>query len=145
MLRDPALIPLSHDHQHALALCVLTDRALAGAGAADSVAPQARRILEQFDSEIRDHFEFEEQVLFPALATFPSVSDLVAELTMEHRRIVSIVESLRSRGDRSVIQEFCEVLGQHVRKEERLLFEEAQRLLSREQLDAIGQARLRGA
>jgi hemerythrin-like domain-containing protein len=144
MLRDSALIPLSHDHQHALALCVLTDRALAATGAAESVAPQARRILEQFDSEIRDHFEFEEQVLFPALETFPSASNLVAELTMEHRRIVSIVDSLRLRSDRSVIQEFCQVLGQHVRKEERLLFEEAQRLLSREQLDEIGQTRRRG-
>lgn len=141
MLRDPSLIPLSRDHHNALALCVFTRRALAADGAAGNVALQARRILEQFESEIRDHFEFEEQVLFPPLAPLPSVHGLVAELTMEHRRIVSIVESLRSKSDRSVIQEFCELLQQHIHKEERLLFEEVQRLLSREQLDEIGRRR----
>jgi len=40
MLRDKNLIPLSHQHQHALALCVRLDRALQ-AGEVDAEAWQA--------------------------------------------------------------------------------------------------------
>lgn len=144
MLRDPGLVPLSHDHHRALALCVFTRRALARDGGAENVSRQARRIVEQFDSEIRDHFEFEERVLFPALEGHPSVAELVVELMLEHRTLYSLIGDLREGGGRAAVEEFCEVLRGHVRKEERLLFEEAQRLLTRAELDAIGVRRRSG-
>ncbi|MGH9633072.1 MAG: hemerythrin domain-containing protein [Bryobacteraceae bacterium] len=136
MRRDPSLIPLSHQHQHALALCVLVDRALASGEDAEA---QARVVVDQFDSEMQKHFEVEEQILFPAVMAFASVHDLITELIAEHRRMAALVESLRSSGDRSVILEFSGLLRRHVRKEESVLFEEAQRLLSREQLEAMGE------
>lgn len=132
MLRDPSLIPLSHQHQHALALCVLIDRSPA------DVDVQARTIVDRFDSELRLHFELEERLLFPAAAELASTRDLVDELIGEHRRMTALVDSLRQAGDRAIIAEFAGVLRQHVRKEENVLFEEMQRLLSRQQLDAIG-------
>ena len=132
MLRDPSLVPLSHEHQHALALCVLIDRSTA------DVDTQARAIVDQFDSEMRSHFEVEERVLFPAAAALPAAHDLVQELIAEHRRMTALVDPLRGAGDRSIIAEFSEVLRQHIRKEENSLFEHMQRALSREQLDRIG-------
>src|SRR4051794_9184869 len=90
MLRDPGLIPLSRDHHHALALCVFTERALAADGSPTGVAAAARRIVQKFDSEIRGHFEFEEQVLFPAFHGIPSTGTLIAELLAEHRRMVAL-------------------------------------------------------
>jgi iron-sulfur cluster repair protein YtfE (RIC family) len=89
MLRDPGLIPLSHDHQHALALCVLVDRALAGGASAAEELAQARRIVEAFDTELRDHFEFEERVLFPALAAVPEVREFLAQLEAEHQALAA--------------------------------------------------------
>ena len=77
MLRDPALIPLSHQHQHALALCLLTEKALVADPNNLRSADQARQIVEQFDGEMRAHFELEEQMLFPMLQPFPNLSDLV--------------------------------------------------------------------
>jgi hypothetical protein len=64
MLRDKNLVPLSHQHQHALALCVRLDRALL-AGEVDPVPWQAeiQQIVEQ---EIMIHFAAEEKEVFPA-------------------------------------------------------------------------------
>lgn len=137
MLRDASLIPLSHQHQHALALCVRIDRALAASTGADA-AVQARAIVEQFDTELQKHFEVEEQLLLPALIPFASIHDLVVQLIDEHRRMAAMVNALRDGADRSLIAEFSALLRQHVRKEEGILFEETQRLLPREKLDHIG-------
>lgn len=143
MLRDPGLIPLSRDHHHALALYVFTNRALSIDDSAACVEQQAKRIVEKFDSEIRGHFDFEEQVLFPALVDFPTLRQLVDDLLTEHRKLISLIELLRSNGGRQVVDEFCSTLERHVRTEERVLFEEAQRHLTWEQLDAIGKARVK--
>jgi hemerythrin-like domain-containing protein len=138
MLRDASLISLSHQHQHALALCVLIERAFAASTGGDAEV-QARTIVEAFDNELRQHFEVEEQCLFPALLTLPSVHDLIDELIDEHRRMTAMVDSLRTEPDRSAIAEFVTVLRQHVRKEEGVLFEQTQRLLPRERLDDMGE------
>jgi hemerythrin-like domain-containing protein len=139
MFRDPSLIPLSHDHQHALALCVQTRRAVAKDVTVDGLREVADRIIAQFDAEMRVHFEREEKYLFPAMSACESTRDLVIELTGEHGRITALAGALRERADRDLILHFADLLTQHVRKEEGILFEEAQRLLTREELDRIGQ------
>lgn len=138
MLRDPGLIPLSHDHHHALALCVFAQRALK---ANETAATIAARIVAQFETEIVTHFEFEEQVLFPALNRFPQLESLLGALLMEHRRMIVLVEQLRAAPTPAKIQEFVDLLRGHVHREERVLFERAQELLTRDELDAIGRAR----
>jgi hemerythrin-like domain-containing protein len=134
MKRDRILVPLSRDHHHALALCVSVGRALEGAG---DEAAQAATIVREFDARIREHFEIEERALFPAAAALTSLSGLVAELIAEHRLLLALVEVLRAGGNRADIDKFCSLLRAHVRKEENLLFEELQRLLTREQLDQL--------
>ncbi len=68
MLRDKNLIPLSHQHQHALAVCVRLDRALQ-AGEVDMEAWQAE-LQQIYESEIVVHFAAEERDLFPAAEKF---------------------------------------------------------------------------
>src|SRR5215471_16722145 len=82
MLRDKNLIPLSRQHQHALALCVRIDRALQ-AGNADLEAWQ-REIQQHFESEISIHFAAEEKELFPEANKFSQLQPQVAELLEEH-------------------------------------------------------------
>ena len=124
MLRDPALIPLSHQHQHALALCLLTEKALVADPNNLRAADQARQIVEQFDGEMRAHFELEEQMLFPMLQPFPNLSDLVLELIAEHQRITTMVDELRLASSRDMMLAFAGLLRRHVRKEESELFEQ---------------------
>jgi iron-sulfur cluster repair protein YtfE (RIC family) len=138
MRRHAGLIPLSHEHQHALALCVMTDRALAANPGEDAVRHAVANILQTFDNEILDHFRFEEQVLFPMLERFAELADLVSELKAEHVRITGLVTELRRQADRAYLTELCSSLRDHVRKEESVLFEQAQELLSAEQLKEVG-------
>src|ERR1700728_3082390 len=82
MLRDKSLIPLSHQHQQALALCVRIDRAQPIVDA-DLEAWQAE-IEQHFEQEIKIHFSAEEQVLFPAARHLPELVSLVEELIGDH-------------------------------------------------------------
>ena len=83
MLRDKSLIPLSHQHQHALALCVRIERGLAkNPGNIDRWQAQA---ADSYEHEIKSHFEVEEETLFPAARQFPALVPLVNELIEDHR------------------------------------------------------------
>ena len=131
MLRDKSLIPLSHQHQRALALCVRIDRAQP-IPEADFEAWQAE-IEQHFEQEIRVHFAVEESVLFPAARGLPELSPMVGDLIAEH---ASLRESFYQAGARRMSEEsllaFAQQLSTHIRKEERLLFEGLQELMSAE-------------
>jgi hemerythrin-like domain-containing protein len=137
MLRDRNLIPLSHQHQHALALCVRIERGLAS----EKPDPQhwQQEIAQIFDSEIRYHFEAEEKVLFPFAECVPSLRNLVDELRVEHGSLRQYAAGAAA-GRLSVpeIQRFAASLASHVRKEERQLFEIMQESFSAEELTRVG-------
>jgi hemerythrin-like domain-containing protein len=141
MLRHAGLIPLSQEHHQALALCVAIDRTLAADDNEATAARIAAQIVRKFDGEIREHFEFEERVLFPALAVIAELSTTVEELRTEHTLMIELVEKLRSNVDRGLAGQFSRALRNHVHKEERVLFEQAQQLLTGDELNAIGARR----
>jgi hypothetical protein len=62
MQRDKNLIPLSHQHQHALALCVRIDRAQPISEI--QLASWREEVWRSFAREIKLHFSAEESVLF---------------------------------------------------------------------------------
>jgi hemerythrin-like domain-containing protein len=93
MLRDPSLIPLSHQHQHALSLCVRLARALQ-AGAVDLGVWQLE-VHQHYANEVQFHFAAEEKVLFPAARRFPELAMLVEELAGEHER--QLFEAIQQR------------------------------------------------
>ncbi len=141
MLRDKSLIPLSRQHQHALALCVRIERASPIADG--DLAAWRLEIAQQFEQEIRIHFATEELVVFPAARGFAELVPLVEELIAEHARLrewFSRAESLSS-ADLSL---FVRGLSEHIRKEERQLFERTQELMSGQELAVLG-ARLEDA
>src|SRR5438270_6951004 len=139
LLRDKNLIPLSHQHQHALALCVRIDRAVQ-AGHLDMLAWQAE-IQQIFAAEIQLHFAAEEETIFPAALRFPELGPLVDELLTEHALLRDYFALATERTmDPAKLHDFAQHLSQHIRKEERQLFEAMQRLLSTDELEAIGAA-----
>ena len=137
MLRDPSLIPLSRQHQHALALCVRIQRAL-GAGSVDLGMWQSE-IRQHFADEVRFHFAAEEKVLFPVAARFPELATLADELTGDHKRLrVYFADSEQGGMDREELEAFATALSTHIRKEERQLFEALQQRLQPEELRSLG-------
>ena len=134
MLRDPSLIPLSRQHHNALSLCILTRRSLAGDASPENLGKLAQRVVDRYELELMNHFEIEEQVLFPLCGADP----LVAELVAEHRALEGLVERVRQSPTAALLEEFCELLRAHVRREEAQLFEQVQSSLPRETLDRAG-------
>jgi hemerythrin-like domain-containing protein len=138
MLRDRNLIPLSHQHQRALALCVRIDRA-SPVGDADLAAWQAE-IAQHFQTEIRVHFAAEEQVLFPAARKFPALIPLVEELLLDHFMLRESFAKAEAHAMSSTdVSAFAERMSAHIRKEERQLFERMQELMNQEELARLGQ------
>jgi len=138
MLRDKNLIPLSRQHQHALALCVRIDRALQ-ADPVDLIAWQTE-IRALFEQEIGAHFSAEEEVLFPAASRFPELSATVEELRAEHQALRDLFRRAGSRElEKPDLAVFGETLAKHVRKEERVLFEGMQKVMSTSELARVGQ------
>ncbi len=137
MLRNKNLIPLSHQHQRALALCVRIDRA-SPVGEADLDAWQSE-IAQHFRSEIAVHFAAEEQALFPIARNFEGLGPLIDELLADHlwlreRFTAADVRTLSS----AELSVFAQRLSSHIRKEERRLFQRLQELMSEKELSLLG-------
>ena len=138
MLRDRNLIPLSHQHQRALALCVRIDRA-SPIGEADLSAWQAE-IAQLFQGEIRVHFAAEENILFPAARRFPELNPLIEELLLDHFMLrESFANAEVRKMSATDLSAFAQRMSTHIRKEERRLFERMQELMNQEELALLGQ------
>ncbi|MGP0018698.1 MAG: hemerythrin domain-containing protein [Candidatus Sulfotelmatobacter sp.] len=138
MLRDRNLIPLSRQHQHALALCVRIDRATP-IGDADLAAWQTE-VAQIFQSEISIHFTAEKLVLFPAARKFAELIPLVEELLADHAVLrESFAEAEARTMSAAEMSAFGQRMSAHIRKEERLLFERMQELMNQEELAVVGQ------
>lgn len=139
MLRDKNLIPLSHQHQRALALCVRLDRALqAGDVDAEPWQAEIQQIVEQ---EIAIHFAAEEKEIFPTAKRFTDLEVIVKELVEEHAVLRSLFVRAAARTlDSAGLRKFVDALSHHIRKEERQLFEGLQQRLNSEQMTALGKA-----
>jgi len=133
--RAEALRPLSREHLAAL----LTAKKLREATGLDEAAGA---FLDFWHGDGIRHFRIEEDVLLPAWAVHAEVDrDGVARMLGDHLAIRR--EALRLEAGDATLEE-ARALGQflhdHVRFEERELFELAQEVLSAEQLRAVAAA-----
>jgi hemerythrin-like domain-containing protein len=138
MLRDPALIPLSQQHHNGLALCILTERGLAGDASAENLAKLARRIVDRYEIELTNHFGIEENTLFPAIRSELGDLPAIGELIADHRALEAMVESMRVAPTEALLMEFCGLLRRHIRREENELFQDIQQRLPHDALTAVG-------
>jgi len=136
MLRDPSLVVLSHQHQHALALCVRVDRALQhGEEGREELSSD---ILGLWAAEIERHFVAEEKMLFPVCRK-AGMAQLVNELLAEHEDLRACVKRIDVGPVRlEDVRHFVDTLSAHVRKEERQLFESCQKLIGPAELEKLG-------
>lgn len=122
--RHPALIPLSHDHHHGLALALRCRKHALGQlnpgdpAAMEACAAEAARF---FEEKLTVHFEAEETVLFPLMAAHEECRELVVRLEGEHRMFARLV-ARGPGGPRKFLFDFGDLLEQHIRSEERELF-----------------------
>jgi hemerythrin-like domain-containing protein len=119
--RDPSLIPLSHDHHHALVRVFEIRQVLRANGEIEAEASRTRAF---FASDLSPHFRAEEEALLPALERYLGASDpMVIRLTEDHRRLRAAVEQLNAA---PALSDFADLVESHVRFEERELFQRYQ-------------------
>ena len=130
MKRHAALLQLSREHHTALKLARLA-RFASDAGSVEAIAEAAQMITSKFAGEIEAHFQAEENELLPALLA-NGENALVSRTLDEHKILRDLNQQLK-QPDGTTLARFGQLLYDHVRFEERELFEQAQELLYPEQ------------
>jgi quercetin dioxygenase-like cupin family protein len=122
--RRPPLIPLSHDHHHAL----VAARRLRLAAERGDASAEAAAFSRFFAEESVRHFRDEEERLFPLVAHSEEAQPLVVRALLEHQQLHALARQMAS-GETAPMRELAELLEAHVRFEERELFPLIERLL----------------
>lgn len=124
-MRDASLIPLTHDHHHALAAC----RQLRLAADADqSERSQAARVfLEFFGTDTVAHFREEEELLFPLVIHEEDAQEALSRVMIEHLRLHAAVMDLKDETTTAVpssesMSNVAALLESHIRFEEKVVF-----------------------
>ena len=132
MKRHPQLRGLSDDHHSALVVALRCKRASEA-----TVAVVWQAVRASIPSQFEPHFLLEEEHLLPALAILGE-HDMVRRIREDHAR-------LRELGSQTApaleaVREFGRILEDHVRFEEREVFEQTQDRLPAEMLAALERA-----
>ena len=142
MKRHTALYTLSHDHHQGL---ILAQQIKKGApqykGMPSTVEGKRDYAIQFYNSELKRHFANEEEILFPAVKNKNAELDRkIAEIISEHRKMETLIRDLE-KTDRfeNVLDELGHLLEKHIRKEERELFMEIEKVLSEDELRVISE------
>ena len=127
MKRHPDLLQLSREHYTALKLARDAKR-VAESGKPGGVDALAQRVVEVFAAELDPHFHVEEQGILVLLAQ-AGRHELVAHTAADHAELRRLA-ALLANPDADTLARFAELLGAHVRFEEREVFEAAQARLT---------------
>lgn len=130
MKRDRYLRDLSSEHHQALALARDIRKATSAGEASETLFERVRRV---YQDELRPHFDVEEQTILPALERAGEKA-LVKRTLDEHEQLEYLVQHLES-GDS--LQQFARALNDHVRFEERILFQVCQKVLDESALATV--------
>jgi hemerythrin-like domain-containing protein len=136
-VRNEALRQLSRDHHRALEVALKLRRA----GDAE-VAGARAHFLRFWREHGALHFRVEEDVLLPGVVPEVDPTDpAVSRVLTDHVEIRSRADALDSRDAPGVseLNELGELLNEHVRHEERVLFPMIEERLSAERLEALAQ------
>jgi hypothetical protein len=134
MKRSAPLAPLSRDHQHGLYAALLLRRA-----DAVSVHDAVEHFQRFFAEEGSRHFAIEEAQLLPALpADDAEWAPGVARVLEEHEAIRAGAAELRADTTPAAANVLGERLNDHIRFEERELFEILERRLTATELKRLG-------
>ena len=140
MKRHKSLYPLSHDHHQGLILAqILKKNAPKYKNLPDTIDGKVEYTINFYKVELVKHFRQEEEILFPvAKGKDKKIDLLIDEIISEHRKIENLVDSLKTKSDQvEILDELGNLLESHIRKEERNLFPEIERILSEEELKLL--------
>ena len=136
--RHDSLIPLSHDHHHALAQARRLEEAASVVDVTERRRP-AEDFVNFYLGRLLRHFREEEELFFAPLVDQEEARDRVMQAVAEHLRMHAVARVLRRQlvdveADPVTLRALSRLLTAHVRSEERDLFPLVERLLSEDEL-----------
>jgi len=126
MKRHPSLIPLSREHHDTLILAqVIKKDAPEYLSMPTTLEGKKDSAVSHFNHHLKSHFKKEEEQLFQKIkGKHADVDELITQLTNEHRQIESLVNSIdKNESLEENLNQLGILLENHIRKEERQLFE----------------------
>ena len=144
IMRHPSLLPLSHDHHHALALALRCRKQALGQLKPMGVEGLRLRALELrdfFDKQLAPHFRAEEEALFPFMRdAVPESAVMLDELLRDHESFRQAVQKLAAgTGTGKLIFDVGDLLERHIRREERELFPLFEKHVESGRAEVVGQ------
>lgn len=137
MKRHKAFRTLSRDHHHGLVLAQLIKSGSPNyKDLPKTTVDKKNYTLKFFEENLIPHFKKEEEVLFPlSEVKGADIKKIVSELTEQHREVYKLIELLKQSAEpENELNELGKLLELHIRKEERILFQELQMILSEDEL-----------
>lgn len=133
MKRHESIVALSRDHHFGLLFCWKIRQGIKKQLPAERIRPYVTYF---WNHHLERHFQEEENLLFAAVQ-----NQLVDRALSEHRQIKAAVAHIRAEDDLHVdpLNALADLVDQHIRFEERVLFPQLERELSAERLAALGQ------
>ena len=129
--RNPALIPLSHDHHQGLLLCWKLNKGLREGVDPGRMMAYARFF---FNEELEIHFKEEEEYLFPIIGL---EDHDVGQAMVEHEELRRFF--LDEKTGKETCSRIARMLKGHIRFEERILFNKIQDKAGKEELQVMHQ------
>lgn len=139
MKRHSAIVPLSHDHHHALILAQALKKNAPKTGlGSKSAEEKTEAAINSYNTELIPHFNHEEVLLFPlALGKDEELDKMIHDILEEHDKIRSSIETLRDGDLEENLDAFGKLLENHVRTEERTLFPKIEEVVGEEELNIL--------
>jgi hemerythrin-like domain-containing protein len=138
--RHAGLIPLTHDHHHALAQ--IRRLIVSAQDEGQDLLEQSREFLDFFRDDTINHFREEEEIVFPLAIDDARAKPLLARVMVEHLEIHALVARLEVQiAEGQVTQDtatqVAEALERHIRLEESEVFPLLEVVVSDDQLSTI--------
>ena len=147
MKRHPSLIPISRQHHEGLITArLLREDAPPYKGLPTDPEGKKAYYLDFYRQHLQPHLQLEERVLFPFVrGRHPELDRLIRELEGEHQQVQDLTGELRYPEDLpGKLDRLGRLLENHIRKEERVFFEQIQELLAEPDLREL-QRQVEGA
>lgn len=133
MKRNPSIAPLSRDHHFGLLFCWKIRQGIRNGIPCSRILPY---IAYSWEQHLQPHFQEEEELLFPFLSGEGKATALAAHEAIS-RLVSSLLKNEHPAADELIL--LADLLDEHIRFEERILFPQAEKNLSEEILAGIGQ------
>lgn len=131
MKRNDNLKTLSWEHHNGL---VISFRIKQGLTKNIKLIDIVEYIIFSWETQLEHHFWQEEQI-FPELLF---VSDLIVKMKNQHEQLRKLIGNIKINYSVEDVQQFAEILNNHIRFEEKKLFPAVEQNIDREKLEQIG-------